>query len=54
MGCIVSWNTLEGCWDCPCHGSQFAAEDGSPLNGPAASGLAQLGREHGGRRTGTG
>ena len=42
MGCIVAWNALEGCWDCPCHGSQFAPEDGRPLSGPAASGLARV------------
>jgi hypothetical protein len=41
MGCIVHWNTLEGCFDCPCHGSQFAV-DGGVLNGPAISGLAPL------------
>ena len=40
MGCIVHWNTLEQCWDCPCHGSQFAP-DGAPLNGPAVTPLAQ-------------
>lgn len=34
MGCIVQWNPLECCWDCPRHGSQFAAE-GEVLNGPA-------------------
>ena len=34
MGCVVQWNPLELCWDCPCHGSQFAAE-GQVLNGPA-------------------
>ena len=33
-GCIVRWNTFEQCWDCPCHGSQFAP-DGSVLNAPA-------------------
>jgi nitrite reductase/ring-hydroxylating ferredoxin subunit len=38
MGCIVHWNTFERCWDCPCHGSQFAV-DGSVLNGPALSPL---------------
>lgn len=34
MGCIVHWNPLEKCWDCPCHGSQFAP-DGQVLSGPA-------------------
>ena len=33
-GCIVHWNSFEQCWDCPCHGSQFAP-DGATLNGPA-------------------
>jgi glycine/D-amino acid oxidase-like deaminating enzyme/nitrite reductase/ring-hydroxylating ferredoxin subunit len=40
MGCIVRWNTLEQCWDCPCHGSQFAAA-GQPLNGPAVAALEE-------------
>jgi len=39
MGCVVHWNTTEQCWDCPCHGSQFAP-DGTALNGPAASALS--------------
>jgi glycine/D-amino acid oxidase-like deaminating enzyme/nitrite reductase/ring-hydroxylating ferredoxin subunit len=41
MGCIVRWNSLEQCWDCPCHGSQFAP-DGAPLNGPAVAPLAAV------------
>jgi glycine/D-amino acid oxidase-like deaminating enzyme/nitrite reductase/ring-hydroxylating ferredoxin subunit len=38
LGCHVHWNSTEQCWDCPCHGSQFAP-DGSVLNGPAISPL---------------
>jgi glycine/D-amino acid oxidase-like deaminating enzyme/nitrite reductase/ring-hydroxylating ferredoxin subunit len=34
LGCVVHWNSFERCWDCPCHGSQFAV-DGQVLNGPA-------------------
>jgi glycine/D-amino acid oxidase-like deaminating enzyme/nitrite reductase/ring-hydroxylating ferredoxin subunit len=41
VGCIVHWNSLEKCWDCPCHGSQFAI-DGSVLNGPAVRPLATV------------
>jgi glycine/D-amino acid oxidase-like deaminating enzyme/nitrite reductase/ring-hydroxylating ferredoxin subunit len=41
VGCIVHWNSLEKCWDCPCHGSQFAI-DGSVLNGPAIRPLAMV------------
>ena len=41
LGCVVHWNTLEQCWDCPCHGSQFAP-DGTALNGPAVKPLAKV------------
>jgi glycine/D-amino acid oxidase-like deaminating enzyme/nitrite reductase/ring-hydroxylating ferredoxin subunit len=42
LGCLVHWNGFEKCWDCPCHGSQFAP-DGQVLNGPAVSPLAEAG-----------
>jgi glycine/D-amino acid oxidase-like deaminating enzyme/nitrite reductase/ring-hydroxylating ferredoxin subunit len=40
LGCIIHWNSTERCWDCPCHGSQFAP-DGTVLNGPAVQSLAK-------------
>ena len=40
VGCIVHWNGLEKCWDCPCHGSQFQP-DGAVINGPAIRPLAE-------------
>src|SRR5439155_894077 len=35
-GCTVHWNSFEGCWDCPCHGSQFGAR-GEVLHAPGQS-----------------
>ena len=38
VGCVVHWNSFEECWDCPCHGSQFAPT-GEVLQCPAVSPL---------------
>lgn len=34
LGAVVTWNDAEHSWDCPAHGSRFAA-DGTLLEGPA-------------------
>jgi glycine/D-amino acid oxidase-like deaminating enzyme/nitrite reductase/ring-hydroxylating ferredoxin subunit len=41
LGCHLHWNSFERCWDCPCHGSQFAP-DGTALNGPAFAPLSEV------------
>jgi glycine/D-amino acid oxidase-like deaminating enzyme/nitrite reductase/ring-hydroxylating ferredoxin subunit len=42
LGCIVSWNTAEKSWDCPCHGSRFDTS-GAVIQGPAVRDLERKG-----------
>ena len=42
LGCLVSFNTAERTWDCPCHGSRFTV-DGSVIQGPATRDLSPAG-----------
>ena len=41
QGCIVESST-DGEIPCPCHGSTFSLDDGSPQSGPASSALAAV------------
>lgn len=38
LGCALKWNRAEHSWDCPCHGSRFAA-NGKVLDNPANGNL---------------
>ncbi len=41
QGCVVESST-EGDIPCPCHGSKFSLDDGSPQSGPASAALAPV------------
>ena len=41
QGCIVE-SSSDGEIPCPCHGSRFSLDDGSPQSGPASSALAPV------------
>lgn len=47
LGGILAWNDIERSWDCPLHGSRFAA-DGTRIEGPATADLASHEPPHGG------
>jgi glycine/D-amino acid oxidase-like deaminating enzyme/nitrite reductase/ring-hydroxylating ferredoxin subunit len=40
LGCIVTFNSAEKSWDCPCHASRFGI-DGEALHGPANTPLGE-------------
>jgi Rieske Fe-S protein len=44
VGCLVSFNTAERSWDCPCHGSRYTV-DGEVIQGPSVHDLAPRNRQ---------
>jgi Rieske Fe-S protein len=40
-GCIVSWNSAEKSWDCPCHGARYDIH-GQVLTGPTTAALSKI------------
>lgn len=41
MGCLLNWNPAERTWDCPCHGSRYAA-NGAVIQAPAVTDMEKL------------
>lgn len=41
LKCVVSFNSLDNTWDCPCHGSRFDL-DGNVIEGPAQLSLKHV------------
>jgi glycine/D-amino acid oxidase-like deaminating enzyme/nitrite reductase/ring-hydroxylating ferredoxin subunit len=41
LRCIVAWNSSEGTWDCPCHGSRYSGE-GRMIQGPTVEDLQRV------------
>jgi len=42
LGCVLSWNSAEKSWDCPCHGARFDY-DGRVIHAPAIRDLTKKG-----------